>query len=75
MADRRIEKLGRMKADFQTAAALLRDKNLVWSSDLDAIREDLANYIEESLISGHCWNTSLQRIVNTLIDDEMDVAL
>ena len=36
----------RIYADFMQAAGLLRDKNLVWSADLDSIREELADYLK-----------------------------
>jgi hypothetical protein len=65
----------RMIADFRQAAALLRDKNLVWSADLDSIREDLALYIESAVISGQMQNTALQRIVQSLIADENDLSI
>jgi hypothetical protein len=65
----------RMIADFRQAAALLRDPNLVWSADLDSIREDLALYIESAVISGQMQNTALQRIVQSLIADENDLSI
>jgi len=65
----------RIAADFKQAAALLRDKNLVWSADLDSIREDLARYIEGAL-ADHSWqNSILQRIVQSLIADENDLSV
>jgi hypothetical protein len=64
-----------MIADFRQAAALLRDRNLVWSADLDSIREDLALYIESAVISGQMQNTALQRIVQSLIADENDLSI
>lgn len=65
----------RLIADFKQAASLLRDKNLVWSADLDCIREDLALYIESAIISGQMENGALQRIVQTLIADENDLSI
>lgn len=65
----------RLIADFKQAASLLRDKNLVWSADLDCIREDLALYIESAIISGQIENGALQRIVQTLIADENDLSI
>jgi hypothetical protein len=65
----------RIAADFKQAAGLLRDPNLVWSSDLDSIREDLARFIEGSL-ADHTWqNPTLQRIVQSLIADENDLSI
>ena len=65
----------RLIADFKQAASLLRDKNLVWSADLDCIREDLALYIESAIISGQMENGALQRIVQTLLADENDLSI
>ena len=65
----------RLIADFRQAAALLRDKNLVWSADLDCIREDLALYLESAVISGQMQNSALQRIVQSLIADENDLTI
>lgn len=68
-------KTARLFADFKQAASLLRDKNLVWSADLDCIREDLALYLESAVISGQWQNTALQRIVQALIADENDLSI
>lgn len=65
----------RLIADFKQAASLLRDKNLVWSADLDCIREDLALYIESAIISGQIESSALQRIVQALIADENDLSI
>lgn len=62
-------------ADFKQAAALLRDKNLVWSADLDSIREHLALYLESAVISGEFQNKALQRVVQALIADENDLSI
>jgi hypothetical protein len=68
-------KTERLLADFRQAAALLRDKNLVWSADLDSIREDLALYLESAVISGEYRNSALQRVVQALIADENDLSI
>jgi hypothetical protein len=68
-------KTTRLLTDFRQAAALLRDKNLVWSADLDTIREDLALYLESAVISGEYQNTALQRVVQALIADENDLSI
>jgi hypothetical protein len=65
----------RLHADFKQAASLLRDKNLVWSADLDSIREDLADYIEQALDLGYASNRTLQHIVQALIADENDITI
>jgi hypothetical protein len=62
-------------ADFKQAAALLRDPNLVWSADLDSIREDLADYLEVALVDDTWQSSTLQRIVQALISEENDLSL
>jgi hypothetical protein len=64
-----------MITDFRQAAALLRDKNLVWSADLDSIREDLAMYLEIAVLNDQWRNTALQRVVQNLIADENDLSI
>jgi hypothetical protein len=65
----------RVITDFKQAAGLLRDPNLVWSSDLDSIREDLARYLESATVD-HTWqNPTLQRIVQSLIAEENDLSI
>jgi hypothetical protein len=65
----------RLITDFRQAAALLRDKNLVWSADLDCIREDLSMYLEVAVINDQWRNPALQRIVQSLIADENDLSV
>mgnify|MGYP007071576489 CR=1 FL=1 len=65
----------RIYADFRQAAALLRDKNLVWSADLDCIREDLANYIESRALFGQSNGQHLINVVQRLLDDENDLSI
>lgn len=62
-------------ADFRQAASLLRDKNLVWSADLDSIREDLADFLEQAVALGYDNNTTLNYIVQSLIADENDLSI
>jgi len=70
-----IRKELRIEADFKQAAALLRDPHLVWSADLDCIREDLAQYIESAILDGTKHNQTLQRIVSSLIAEENDLSV
>ena len=65
----------RVYADFRQAAALLRDKNLVWSADLDCIREDLAAYIEMKSMLGSSNNLHLIAVVQRLLADENDLSI
>ncbi len=74
MANKRMSG-DRIYADFKQAAALLRDKNLVWSADLDSIREDLARYIDTKAILGGANNPHLVAVVQRLIADENDLTV
>ena len=65
----------RIYADFRQAASLLKDKNLVWSADLDCIREELAAYIETKATLGSANNPHLVRVVQRLIADENDLSI
>lgn len=65
----------RITADFRQAAALLRDKNLVWSADLDCIREDLANYLETKATLGSANNPHLIAVVQRLLAEENDLSI
>lgn len=65
----------RVTADFRQAAALLRDKNLVWSADLDCIREDLANYLETKATLGSANNPHLIAVVQRLLAEENDLSI
>ena len=65
----------RVYDDFKQAAALLRDKNLVWSADLDSIREDLAGYIENKAVLGSANNPHLVAVVQRLLADENDLSI
>lgn len=65
----------RVTADFRQAAALLRDKNLVWSADLDCIREDLAEYLETKATLGSANNPHLIAVVQRLLAEENDLSI
>ena len=65
----------RIYADFRQAASLLRDKNLVWSADLDSIREELAAYIEAKATLGSANNPHLIAVVQRLISVENDLSI
>ena len=65
----------RVVADFRQAAALLRDKNLVWSADLDCIREELAEYLETKATLGSANNPHLIAVVQRLLADENDLSI
>lgn len=65
----------RVYADFRQAAALLRDKNLVWSADLDSIREELAHYLDAKAGLGNGNNPHLIAVVQRLLADENDLSI
>lgn len=65
----------RIYADFRQAASLLKDKNLVWSADLDSIREELANYLEAKSTLGSANNPHLIAVVQRLISVENDLSI
>jgi len=65
----------RVYADFRQAAALLRDKNLVWSADLDSIREELADYLDAKAGLRNENNPHLIAVVQRLLADENDLSI
>lgn len=65
----------RIYADFRQAAGLLKDPHLVWSADLDSIREDLAAYLEERASLGTENSPSLISVVQRFIADENDITI
>ena len=71
----RTSKNDRIYANFRQAAGLLRDPHLVWSADLDCIREDLAEYLEAKASLGVGNNPHLIRVVDILLADENDVSV
>ena len=60
--------------DFKQASGLLRH-DLVWSEDFEAIREDLALYLDEVSHLGAANNPSLVRVVRKLISAENDLTV
>lgn len=70
-----MNKSERIRTDFRQAAGLLRDPHLVWSADLDCIREDLAEYLEIKADLGSGNSPHLIRVVQHLIADENDITL
>lgn len=64
----------RLYADFKQAAALLHD-DLIWSSDMEAIRLPLARYISNRAVDGLDNDVDLIEIVQCLIADENDITI
>ena len=53
--------------NFLEAARLLDDDNLVWSSDLDSIRKQLAIYLRAKAPLGSANNPALVQVVERFI--------
>jgi hypothetical protein len=68
-------KKNRIRADFRQASGLLRDPNLVWSADLDSIREELADYLDERADTAEENSPHLVRVVQRLIAEENDITI
>ena len=64
----------RIEADFEQAAGLLRH-DLVWSEDFDAIRLDLADYLDRTSSLGVANSPALVRVVRNLIATENDLTV
>jgi len=64
----------RIQDDFRQAAGLLRH-DLVWDSDLEAIRTDLADYLDSRSQEGVNNHSSLVKMVQKLIASENDLSI
>jgi len=64
----------RIESDFKQAAGLLRH-DLVWSEDFDAIRLDLADFLERVSVLGVANNPSLVKVVQQLLATENDLSI
>ena len=62
----------RDRGTLLTAAQLLRDSNLVWSSDFEAVRVDLASWLsaEADFITAH--RPAAVRVANQILDGAED---
>lgn len=66
-------KIERLRADYKQAAGLLKE-DLVWSTDFEAIRRDLAELMQMQAEIG-VYPAALTNIVQTLIADENDLSI
>ena len=64
----------RINDDFRQAAGLLRH-DLVWSADFEAIRLDLADYLDSKSVLGVGNSLSLIKVVQHLIATENDLSI
>lgn len=65
----------RVYADIKQAESLLRDRQLVWSADLEVIRTDLADLMSHYASQGYYAPAPLIKIAQTLISDENDLTI
>lgn len=54
---------------------LLRDENLVWSSDMDQIRKLLADVFEEHMIESNFSFATLNYLAEKLLEEENDLTV
>ena len=64
----------RIQDDFRQAAGLLRH-DLVWSEDFEAIRLDLADYLDSQSSAGVANHATLITLVQKLIATENDLSI
>ena len=64
----------RIQDDFRQAAGLLRH-DLVWSEDFEAIRLDLADYLDSQSNAGVANHATLITLVQKLIATENDLSI
>jgi hypothetical protein len=60
-------------ANYAQVIALLKDDQLVWSSDMDSIRHMLADVFSEAKDDGNFELTTLNYLAEKLIEDENDM--
>jgi GH24 family phage-related lysozyme (muramidase) len=69
------EDYNRAYADMKQAAALLKDKNLVWSADLETIRESLASFLDAHASLGHNNDKEILKLARAIIAEENDLTI
>ena len=65
----------RIYADMKQAAWLLKDPNLVWSADLELIREPLAEYLDNNASMGHYNDKEIIKLARAIIATENDFTI
>ena len=66
---------GWQRANYQMVIDLLRDENLVWSSDMDQIRKLLADVFEEHMIESNFSFGTLNYLAEKLLEEENDLTV
>lgn len=63
------------RANYAQAIALLKDDQLVWSEDMEAIRKPLADVFDEHLIESNFSFATLNYLAEKLIEEENDLTV
>lgn len=63
------------RSNYQQAMELLKDNNLVWSSDFDFIRLLLADVFDEHLIESNFSFSTLNYLAEKLLEEENDLTI
>lgn len=63
------------RANYAQAIALLKDDQLVWSADMDAIRKRLADVFDEHLSEDNFSFSTLNYLAEKLIEEENDLTV
>ena len=66
---------GWQRANYQMVIDLLKDDNLVWSPDFDAIRKALADVFDEHLIESNFSFATLNYLAEKLLEEENDLTV
>lgn len=66
---------GWQRANYQMVIDLLKDENLVWSPDFDAIRKLLADVFDEHLIEDNFSFSTLNYLAEKLLEEENDLTV
>lgn len=61
--------------DYYQAAGLLLDPNLEWSSDFDAVRENLGKFLRRMADQGKVNDFHLYCLVKDLLREENDITI
>lgn len=63
------------RSNYQQAIELLKDDKLVWSPDFDSVRLLLADVIDEHLIESDFSFSTLNYLVEKLLEEENDLTI
>ena len=63
------------KVNYRQAIDLLRDDKLIWSADMESIRQILADALQEQMDFIGFENTNLNHLCEKLIEEENDISV